>query len=156
MQYSRTASSASKSEASSDNEISAMQIRQTLTAARILSVAMIGPPGAGKTALLEATARQLRGEKGVLIIVANPAADRDVERLSRYCDHVRPINTAVPTAEAVRAVLGSAPLDEIDIVFIESVGGITGAPELGQDLTVAVLAVTGGDDKYAEYANLVR
>src|SRR5262249_16821790 len=46
-------------------------------------------------------------------------------------------------------------LAETDVVFIETLGGIAGTPDFGQDATVAVLAVSGGDDKAAEYAKLL-
>jgi len=108
-----------------------------------------------KTALLEATARQLRGMTGVAIVVANPAAQRDAERLTRYCDHVEVVNSAAPTAEEIHTAVQHLQLKGIQIVFIESLGGIFGVPDFGQDVTVAVLAVSGGDDKAAEYANLV-
>ena len=42
-----------------------------------------------------------------------------------------------------------------DVLFIETLGGIAGAPQFGQDATVTVLSVTGGDDKAAEYEQLV-
>ena len=155
MEYTQSQSRASQRTASLDTELSAVQIRQMLSKARILTVALIGPPGAGKTALLEATARQLRGMTGVAIVVANPAAQRDAERLTRYCDHVEVVNSAAPTAEEIHTAVQHLQLKGIQIVFIESLGGIFGVPDFGQDVTVAVLAVSGGDDKAAEYANLV-
>lgn len=120
-----------------------------------LVVALVGPPGAGKTALLEATLRQLRGKARVAVVAVNPAAERDADRVSRYCQHSRAVTTATPDSPWVRAALGRIDLSRTDILFIESLGGIAGVPELGQDVTVTVLAVSGGDDKAAEYGQLL-
>ncbi len=131
------------------------QNRADLQKHNMLAVALVGPPGAGKTALLEATARQLRGKARVGVITVSPAAERDADRVSRYCDHVKAIKTAAPDAQAVRPALQQLNLESTDILFIESLGGIHGAPDFGQDATVTVLAVSGGDDKAAEYAALL-
>jgi hydrogenase nickel incorporation protein HypB len=137
------------------DELAAVQNRTLLKAAKVLAVALVGPPGAGKTALIEATCRQLRGHARVAVITVNPAADRDANRVSRYCDQVRAVNTAAPDARAVRPVIQRLNLAKADILFIESLGGIAGAPDFGQDVTVTVLSVAGGDDKAAEYASLL-
>jgi hydrogenase nickel incorporation protein HypB len=137
------------------DELAAVQNRALLKAANVLTVALVGPPGAGKTALIEATARQLRGHAHVAVITVNPAADRDANRVSRYCDQVQAVNTAAPDARAVRPVIQRLDLAKTDILFIESLGGIAGAPDFGQDFTVTVLSVAGGDDKAAEYASLL-
>ena len=74
------------------------QIRAGLKQANTLTVAVVGPPGAGKTELLEATARALHDKATLAFIVVNPAADRDAERLGRYCKHVETVKAAAPGA----------------------------------------------------------
>ena len=137
------------------DELTAVQNRTSLSKAKVLAVAMVGPPGAGKTALIEATARQLRDHARVAVITVNPAAERDADRVSRYCEQVQAVKTAAPDARAIRPAIQRLRLDKTDILFIESLGGIGGAPDFGQDVTVTVLAVSGGDDKAAEYASLL-
>ena len=129
--------------------------REELARSGVLAVALVGPPGSGKTALIEATARQLRGKARVAVIVANPAAERDANRVCRYCDQVEPVNTPAPDASHVRDALDRIDLTKTDVLFIESVGGITGVPNFGHDQTVTVLAVSGGDDKAMEYSRLL-
>jgi len=135
--------------------VEAASNRELLGRARVLAVALVGPPGAGKTALIEATARQLRGKAQVAVIALNPAANRDADRVSRYCDQVQAVNTAKPDAAALRTALRLVDLSRVDILLIESMGGIAGKTDFGQDRTVTVLSVTGGDDKAAEYGQLL-
>jgi hydrogenase nickel incorporation protein HypB len=137
------------------DDLAAMQNRQALRKANVLAVALVGPPGAGKTALLEATARQLRGHAKVAVITVNPAAERDADRVSRYCDQVQAVKAAAPDARAIRPAIQRLDLARTEVLFIESLGGISGPPDFGQDATVSVLAVSGGDDKAAEYASLL-
>jgi hydrogenase nickel incorporation protein HypB len=122
---------------------------------RVLTVAVIGPPGAGKTGLLEATARELRGKARVAVVTVNPAADRDAARCARHCVQAEAVKTATPNFREVGPALGRIDWANTDIVLIESLGGIGGAPDLGQDVTVTVLGLSGGDDKAAEYAGLL-
>jgi hydrogenase nickel incorporation protein HypB len=133
----------------------AAAIRASLGRLRVLAVALVGPPGAGKTALIEATARQLRGKARVAVIAMNPAADRDADRVSRYCDQVKAVKTAAPDAGALRTALRQIDLNRVDLLLVESMGGIAGEPQLGQDRTVTVLSVAGGDDNAAVYAQLL-
>ena len=137
------------------DELAAAQNVEVLGKAHVLTVALVGPPGAGKTALIEATARQLRDKAQVAVITINPAAERDADRVSRYCEQVEAVDTAAPDAKALQPALQRLDLENTDILFIESLGGIGGAPDFGQDLTVTVLAVSGGDDNAAEYAKLL-
>lgn len=136
-------------------DISALRSRELLLGAKLVTIALIGPPGAGKTTLLEETVRQLRGKAKVAVIVANPAAERDADRISRYCDHVESVWTASPNASELFPALERVDLARTEYLFIESLGGIGGTPDFGQDVTVSVFAVSGGDDKAAEYASLV-
>lgn len=122
---------------------------------RVLTIALVGPPGAGKTAILEATARHLRSGARVAAMIINPAAERDANRISRYCPQIAAVESASPSIRGFRQAVKKIELDQTDILFVETMGGIAGAPQLGQDVTVTVLSATGGDDKAAEYARLI-
>ena len=139
----------------SKDETAANQIQDELLYTGVFSVALVGPPGAGKTSLLKATLENLNGSLRVATIVLNPAAERDTARLAGVCDRAVAIDAATPDAGRVRDVLQNTGLWTTDVLFIETLGGIAGAPQFGQDATVTVLSVTGGDDKAAEYEQLV-
>jgi hydrogenase nickel incorporation protein HypB len=122
----------------------------------LLVVGLVGPPGAGKTSLIEATARQLRGKLNLGIMTAVPAAQRDADRVSRYCDQVVPLSTLHPDFDVILKALPNLKLAELDLLIVETVAPLGGVGHIGEDVTVAVLSVGAGGDKVPLYADLVR
>ncbi|QOV88962.1 GTP-binding protein [Humisphaera borealis] len=118
-------------------------------------VRIVGPPGAGKTALVEASLRRFKGKRRVSVIVVNPAADRDANLLRPLGAGAIPIIAAVPDTAAVARAVESIDPETVDLILLEACGGITPFPDTGETAVVAVLGVSGGDDKAAEYASLV-
>jgi hydrogenase nickel incorporation protein HypB len=130
-------------------------IRKELAGAGVLAVRLIGPPGSGKTELIETTIKRLKGRCRVAVIVVNPAAQRDAGRLRPHCAHVESIDASVPRAAYIWNALQNIPRKDVDLLLIEACGGLTNLEDLGQDATVATFGVSGGDDKAAEYHTLV-
>jgi len=142
------------------NDAVAADNRARLRAARIFSLDLIGSPGSGKTALLEATLRGLNGAQRCGVIVGDLATARDGERLERWCAQVVQINTGKTChleAHHVASALARLDLGQIDILFIENVGNLI-CPvgfDLGQDVKVGLFSVTEGDDKAAKHPHFV-
>ena len=130
-------------------------IRAALSRARVLAVRLIGPPGAGKTQLIQETLKHLPNARRVAVIAVNPAAGRDAARLHGAAGLVEHIDAPIPTAATIWRVLSAHDLTKFDIVLIECAGGLSALPDLGQDASVAVFGVSGGDDKAMEYAALL-
>lgn len=130
-------------------------IRQAFKKTKVVGIRMIGPPGAGKTELIESTLKQLAAPRRVAVIVINPAPTREVDRLRNLCGYITAVPAAVPSAQAIWRVVSKLNLELFDAVLIESAGGLAPLQDLGQDTTVAVFAVSGGDDKAAEYHTLL-
>jgi len=143
-----------------NDELAALN-RQTLKEAGVFAIDLIGAPGCGKTALLEATIRKLHPQVRCAVIAGDLATQRDADRMARFCDQVVQVNTGKGChleAHHVRRALSKLDLSAIDLLFIENVGNLI-CPvgfDLGQDVKVGVFSVCGGDDKPAKHPYLVR
>ncbi len=134
--------------------------RHKLQDAGVFCVNLIGAPGCGKTALLEATQRRLDGHVRMGVLAGDLATTRDAERLGRWTDQVVQINTnrgCHLDANQVKHALGRIDLGKIDLLMIENVGNLI-CPvgfDLGQDVKVGMFSVTEGDDKAAKHPYIV-
>jgi hydrogenase nickel incorporation protein HypB len=145
------------------NDTIAAATRIDLERRGILSIDLIGAPGSGKTALLEATLRELRGRAGGIrpaVLVGDLTTQRDGDRLARWCDQVVQISTGQGChleAGEVRAALSELTLDGVGLLLVENVGNLI-CPvgfDLGLGATVGLFSVTEGDDKAAKHPYLV-
>jgi hydrogenase nickel incorporation protein HypB len=145
-------------------EPAAKQNREALRGANVFAVNVVGGPGCGKTTLIDATVERLRPGVRVGVISCDPGAPHrpDAGRAVRHGARVAYVNITgreTPDANDVRAGIESLDLDEIDVLFIENVGTMTGAVasvDLGQRANAAVFSVAGGDDKAGKHEPLVR
>jgi len=134
--------------------------RDELARRGIFAIDLIGAPGSGKTALLEATLRQLKGRRRPAVLVGDLATRRDGDRLARWCDRVVQISTGEGChleANQVRDALTQLDLEGVDLLFIENVGNLI-CPvgfDLGQTVKVGLFSLTEGDDKAAKHPYLV-
>ena len=125
----------------------------------IFVVNLIGSPGSGKTSLLEALAPSVRGRAAV--IEGDLQTDEDKQRIERAGLRAYQINTVAAChldAGMIRDALARFPLDGINLLFIENVGNLVcpAGFEIGEDIKVAVVSVTEGDDKPAKYPKAMR
>jgi hydrogenase nickel incorporation protein HypB len=142
-----------------NDEMAAMN-RRKLREAGVFSLDLIGAPGCGKTALIEATLQHLSPELRVGVIVGDLTTQRDADRMAKFTDHVVQINTGKGChLEAHHVMQGMSRLDieHLDLLFIENVGNLI-CPvgfDLGQDVKVGMFCTTGGDDKAAKHPYIV-
>lgn len=142
-------------EPSADNEI-ARQIRRGLGRTGTLMVNLIGSPGVGKTALLEATIRRLKSRLRLAVLEGDVASDLDGERICRLGVPARQILTGrlchldVSQVEYELRYLGSRPPE---VVLVENVGNLICPAEhdLGEDFKVAMLSVAEGEQVPYKY-----
>jgi len=142
------------------NDDIAAATRTDLARRGIFAVDLIGAPGSGKTALLEATLRLLKGRHEPAVLVGDLATRRDGDRLARWCDRVVQISTGEGChleAGQVRDALRGLDLRGVDLLLIENVGNLI-CPvgfDLGQAAKVGLFSLTEGDDKAAKHPYLV-
>ena len=123
----------------------------------VFTVNLMGSPGAGKTAVLEATARRLAGASRCGALAGDLATDRDAARLTRAGVPALSITTGSAChldAKMVHQALHDFPdWSDLDYLFIENVGNLVcpAVYDLGQDVNVVALAVTEGEDKPVKY-----
>ena len=143
-----------------DNDRQARHNREHFEADGVLAINLMGSPGAGKTALLEATAR--RWQKMRLAAVSGDlATDNDAARLRRAGIPSLGITTGSAChldAEMIHRALHDAPWSEVDCLFIENVGNLVcpAIYDLGQRANVVALSVTEGVDKPIKYPVMFR
>ena len=134
-----------------------------VTAARAKHVPVIGiggPVGSGKTALVEALCRQLRGRYSLAVVTNDIFTREDAEFLTRRdvlpqdrilgvetggCPHTAIREDASHNQEALDELLRRHP--DVDLMFVESGGdnlAATFSPEL-VDYTIYVIDVAEGD-----------
>jgi hydrogenase nickel incorporation protein HypB len=126
-----------------------------------LVVNLLSSPGAGKTALLEATARRLAPEFRLAALVGDIATDRDAQRLQPWMPAVQLTTGGACHLEIPLVESGLARLDvtgRLDFLFIENVGNLVcpASFDLGEHVRVVLLAVTEGDDKPQKYPKAFR
>ena len=113
----------------------------------ILAVNLMSSPGAGKTALLEATIDALGEEFSIAVIEGDLETEKDAERIRAKGVPAVQITTGTAChldAHLVHGALHRLPLDSVDILFIENVGNLVcpASFDLGQHQNVTLLSVT--------------
>jgi len=124
-------------------------------------VNIIGAPGCGKTTLLEAVARQCGEECGFAVLEGDVETTKDAERLAKWQVTVSQLLTSGAChleAKLVHYALKDLPLDKLKLVIVENVGNLVCPAEfdIGEDMKIAVLSVTEGEDKPVKYPLLFR
>jgi len=145
----------------SNNDRIARHNREHFAAHGVLAINLMGSPGSGKTAILEATARALASRRRLGAVSGDLATDRDAARLRAAGIPATTITTGSAChldAEMVHHALDGFALDNLDIFVIENVGNLVcpAIYDLGQTLNVVALSVTEGEDKPLKYPVMFR
>lgn len=138
------------------NDRAAAHNREHFSNRGILALNLMGSPGSGKTAILEATAAKMRGSFALGAVSGDLATDHDAERLRAAGIPALSITTGSAChldAAMVHRALHGLPEDRLDIFVIENVGNLVcpAVYDLGQHANVVALSVTEGEDKPLKY-----
>jgi hydrogenase nickel incorporation protein HypB len=120
----------------------------------------MGSPGAGKTAVLEATACGLATAR-IGALAGDLATDNDAMRLRAAgitAESITTGSTCHLDAAMVHRALHHVAWHTLDYLFIENVGNLVcpAIYDLGQDANVVALSVTEGEDKPLKYPVMFR
>jgi len=140
----------------SDNDAQATHNRSHFKDLGVLAINLMGSPGAGKTAVLEATAKAAAGRLRLGAVSGDLATDRDADRLNASGIVATTITTGSAChldARLVHHAMHGFPSNDRDIFFIENVGNLVcpAIYDLGQAANVVALSVTEGEDKPLKY-----
>ena len=143
------------------NDHQAAHNREHFERHNVLAVNLMSSPGAGKTALLEATIEALGGELRVAVVEGDLETENDADRIRRKGVPAVQISTGSAChldAHMVHTALHDLDLDGLDVVFIENVGNLVcpASFDLGQHLNVTLLSTPEGHDKPSKYPVMFR
>jgi hydrogenase nickel incorporation protein HypB len=143
------------------NDYVAAHNREHFDSHGVLAINLMSSPGAGKTALLEATIVALRDSYRMAVIEGDLETDNDAARIRARGVPAIQITTGTAChldAQLVHRALHDLSLQGLDLLFIENVGNLVcpASFDLGQHLNVTLLSVTEGDDKPAKYPVIFR
>jgi hydrogenase nickel incorporation protein HypB len=141
------------------NNLLAERNRGFLDAKNILAMNLVSSPGSGKTALLERTLTDLKGDLEFAVIEGDQQTSNDADRIHATGTKVTQINTGKGChldAHMVLHAIQGMKLKDNSILFIENVGNLVCPAmfDLGEKERVVIISVTEGDDKPLKYPDM--
>jgi hydrogenase nickel incorporation protein HypB len=143
------------------NDSQAEHNREHFLGHGVLAINLMGSPGSGKTALLEATAKALGSRSRLSAMSGDLATDNDASRLREAGIPSLSITTGSAChldARLVHRALHDLDWHDSDLMFIENVGNLVcpAVYDLGQAANVVALSITEGEDKPLKYPVMFR
>jgi hydrogenase nickel incorporation protein HypB len=143
-----------------ERKLAASKAREEFTRRGTLVVNLVSSPGAGKTSLLEATARHWLGKRSFAVLVGDIATERDAERLAPFAP-VQQLTTGGAChleLSLVQRGLAKLPDDRYEFLFVENIGNLVcpASHDLAEHLRVVLTSTTEGDDKPGKYPKMYR
>lgn len=138
-------------------EFAAMN-RSDFAERQVFAANLMSAPGAGKTTLLCRTAELLNGID-MAVVEGDPQTQRDAERVRAAGAPAVQINTGTTCrldGYMVHRAVSDMELRRKSLMFIENLGNLIGPGnvDLGEDIKVAVTAVTEGECKPLKYPEI--
>jgi len=144
-----------------ENALRAEALRKRLAERGIEAIGLLGSPGAGKTALLEATFARMAGEAGrEAVIEGDCATDLDARRVAAAGARVAQVETGGLChldTHLVEHALERLDLDGVSRLWIENVGNLVcpAAFSCGESRRALLVSVPEGADKPEKYPAMV-
>jgi hydrogenase nickel incorporation protein HypB len=141
------------------NDELAAENRKVFQEAGVRVINLASSPGAGKTALLERTLKDLQQTQKMAVAVGDLATENDALRLRSTGVQAVQIVTGTVChldAQMVQNVLPQFDLANLDVLFLENVGNLVcpSSYDLGEEARAILLSVTEGEDKPLKYPTI--
>ncbi|MEG2017863.1 MAG: hydrogenase nickel incorporation protein HypB [Clostridium sp.] len=141
-----------------NNDEVAEKNREWLGKNKVMTVNLMGSPGAGKTSVLEKIIGLINNYK-VAVIEGDLYTSKDGDRIKDKGVEVIQINTVGGChldAAMVHRALTELNKDELELIIIENVGNLVcpASFNLGEDKRIVVISVTEGNDKPLKYPHM--
>lgn len=142
------------------NDKDAAQLRDLFHSNGVKVLNLISAPGTGKTELVVRVCQELNSrECSVGVVVGDCATENDAKRISRVCENaIQIVTQGVCHLEAsmLANAIKDLDLSSLDVLLVENVGNLVCPSDfdLGEDLKIALLSVTEGEDKPLKYPDL--
>ena len=143
----------------SSNDLLAQRNRGFFEAKNITAFNLVSSPGSGKTSLLEATLRDLKGEIEFSVIEGDQQTANDANRIDALKIPVVQINTGKGChldSDMVYKAFKKMKLKDNSVLMIENVGNLVCPAmfDLGEQHRVVIISTTEGDDKPIKYPDM--
>lgn len=144
-----------------ENDRFAARNREWLRRRGVAAFNLMGGPGAGKTALLQRTLRDLGDELFACVVEGDQATSLDAERIRKTGRPVLQLNTGKGChldARRVATALEILSPPAGSLLFIENVGNLVCPAlfDLGEAARIVLLSLPEGEDKPLKYPHMFR
>jgi hydrogenase nickel incorporation protein HypB len=138
------------------NQELAAENRRLFESEGTVVINLMSAPGAGKTSLLEATIRELRGRYQLAVIEGDLQTDLDSQRIRALGVRSHQITTGTVChldARMIARALADFPVQGLDLLVIENVGNLIcpASYDLGESIRVVLCSVAEGAEKPKKY-----
>jgi hydrogenase nickel incorporation protein HypB len=138
------------------NQELAAENRRLFATEGTLAINLMSAPGAGKTSLLEATIRGLKGPCQLAVIEGDLQTDLDAQRIRALGVRSHQITTGTVChldARMIARALSEFPVEGLDLLVIENVGNLIcpASYDLGESLRVVICSLAEGPEKPKKY-----
>ncbi|NFD31801.1 hydrogenase accessory protein HypB [Clostridium botulinum] len=138
------------------NKSIAYHLRDKLHDKNIKMINLLGSPGSGKTTLLEAVIKNINNREKLAVIEGDLYTDKDAKRIEKLGIKTVQLNTKGAChleADAIVEAVNNLNINKEELIIIDNIGNLvcTAEFDLGEDMRIAVMSVTEGNDKPLKY-----
>ncbi len=134
----------------------ASSLKYKLHEKNIKMINLLGSPGSGKTTLLESIIKNINNREKLAVIEGDLYTDKDAKRIEKLGVKTIQLNTKGAChleAGAIVEAVNNLDISKEELIIIDNIGNLvcTAEFDLGEDMRIAVMSITEGNDKPLKY-----